>query len=226
MAGSDFALDKIEGELEGIGSVFIKNVLVPLRQRLPSLKPLTTANAVTVGRLCVFFVPSIIFLSLDWYFTAAVLFSVAAALDIVDGWIARWDSPTLLGAWLDSTADKLMTIPTLLIAGGLGLYHVFLWPIIVLLVSVDVINLGINTRNLFWSQQNVTANTGQENDVKARKAGKIKMWSTALSLIAIMLYAASAGIGFAWFAVFALCVALYCAYRSLKEKLNRLFVRA
>ncbi len=226
MAGSEMSLSAIEGQLEGIGGRFVKGVLLPIRRYAPALKPLTTANAVTVGRLCIFFVPSIVFLSLDWYLTAALLFAIASVLDLVDGWIARWDSPTLLGAWLDSTADKLMTIPTLLIAGGLGLYHVLMWPAIVLLVSVDVVNLGINTRNLFWSQQDQSRATGQSNDVKARKAGKIKMWAIAISLIASMLYAATSAVAFSSFAVFCLLVALYCAYRSLRGKLNRLFNRA
>jgi CDP-diacylglycerol--glycerol-3-phosphate 3-phosphatidyltransferase len=49
------------------------------------------------------------------YEAAAILFVVAAATDFFDGFIARrWDIGTVLGAFLDSTADKLLVTGSLL----------------------------------------------------------------------------------------------------------------
>lgn len=49
------------------------------------------------------------------YATATVLFAVAAATDFVDGYLARrWAATTLLGSFLDTTADKLLVTGTLI----------------------------------------------------------------------------------------------------------------
>jgi len=49
------------------------------------------------------------------FIVAAVLFVIAAATDFFDGYLARrWDIGTVLGAFLDSTADKLLVTGALL----------------------------------------------------------------------------------------------------------------
>ena len=49
------------------------------------------------------------------FIVAAVLFVVAAFTDFLDGYFARrWDIGTVLGVFLDSTADKLLVTGTLL----------------------------------------------------------------------------------------------------------------
>ena len=46
---------------------------------------------------------------------AAALFAVAAATDFVDGYLARrWKQESLLGAFLDTTADKVLVTGSLL----------------------------------------------------------------------------------------------------------------
>src|ERR1700704_2464536 len=65
------------------------------------------------------------------YGVAAGLFAVAAATDFVDGYLARrWRLTTTLGAFLDTTADKLLASGVLvaLVAGG----HASAWiPIVI-----------------------------------------------------------------------------------------------
>jgi CDP-diacylglycerol--glycerol-3-phosphate 3-phosphatidyltransferase len=49
------------------------------------------------------------------YPAAAILFAVAAATDLVDGWLARrWKVTTTLGSFLDTTADKLLVAGALI----------------------------------------------------------------------------------------------------------------
>ncbi len=50
----------------------------------------------------------------DWT-AAAVLFLIAAATDFLDGRLARrWEVTTKLGSFLDTTADKLLVVTTLI----------------------------------------------------------------------------------------------------------------
>ncbi len=52
---------------------------------------------------------------------AAVLFTVAALTDMADGYLARrWEITTTLGAFLDSVADKVLVVGSLLVLIEVG----------------------------------------------------------------------------------------------------------
>lgn len=58
---------------------------------------------------------------------AAALFAVSAFTDFLDGWIARRTTGgTVLGAFLDTTADKILVTGTLLALVSVG--RVSIWP--------------------------------------------------------------------------------------------------
>lgn len=70
---------------------------------------LNAANAVTFARLCA--VPATVWLVLHGdYAPAFWLFVAAGASDAIDGWLARRNGPTALGAMLDPAADKLLLV--------------------------------------------------------------------------------------------------------------------
>ena len=74
-------------------------------------------NAITVMRILM--VPVMVWLLWDrpdrlQSVLACVVFVVAMLSDVLDGWLARrWDLQSVIGAFLDPLADKLMVITTL-----------------------------------------------------------------------------------------------------------------
>lgn len=84
------------------------STLMPDGYRRVSPAPiLNAANAVTLARICA--VPVAIWLVLhrhwEWAFGVS---AVAGLSDALDGWLARRQGPTVLGAMLDPLADKAM----------------------------------------------------------------------------------------------------------------------
>ena len=61
---------------------------------------------------------------------AATIFAIAAASDFVDGWLARrWHQTSILGAFLDLTADKLLvtgTLAALLVVDRVNIWLAFI----------------------------------------------------------------------------------------------------
>lgn len=63
------------------------------------------------------------------YGIAAAVFTVAAVTDWIDGWLARrWNQTSIMGAFLDLTADKLLvtgTLAALLVADRVNIWLAF-----------------------------------------------------------------------------------------------------
>lgn len=95
----------------------------------------STPNLLTIARVAL--VPVLIlcfYIDGDWArWLACVIFTLAAATDYVDGWLARsWDQGSAFGRWLDPVADKLLVAATLLMLVGADRAPVLASVIIVL----------------------------------------------------------------------------------------------
>ncbi len=108
-------------------------------------------------------------------FAAALLFSLAAVTDWLDGWLARnkgWTS--VLGKFLDPLADKLLVMACLIMLVELGRCPAWL---AVLLVAREIAVTGLRS---------IASNEGLS--VEVSQAGK---WKTAFQLsglVALLLY--------------------------------------
>ena len=98
----------------------------------------TLANVITMLRLCA--VPVAVWLVLRGQFMAAFWLFVAAGLsDAVDGWLARRNGPTRLGAMIDPIADKALLVSMFLI---LAVVHVIPDWLAILVIFRDVVIVG------------------------------------------------------------------------------------
>src|SRR4051812_26276037 len=103
--------------------------------------------------------------------TATAIFVVAAATDLVDGWLARRSgSVTDLGKILDPIADKLLVGTALVLLSWLG--DLWWWVTVVILVR----EIGITVMRFFLLRYVV---------MPASRGGKLK---TLLQSVAIGLY--------------------------------------
>jgi CDP-diacylglycerol--glycerol-3-phosphate 3-phosphatidyltransferase len=132
----------------------------------------TLPNMLTLGRIVI--IPLFIWLTykadpLD-SFLAAVLFTVAAVTDVIDGVLARrMHLVTVLGKFLDPLADKLIVMAALVMLVRLG--RVPAWVVIVLLAREFLVT-GLRT---------IAASEGMV--IAAGQEGK---WKTSLQLTGII----------------------------------------
>lgn len=85
-------------------------------------RPLITANLVTVMRLVLIPIPAyLLYTGLTGQLVAIVLGTLLGITDAVDGYLARRDGPTVLGALLDPIADKVFLAATYIPLADLGL---------------------------------------------------------------------------------------------------------
>ena len=102
-------------------------------------------NAITLARVAM--IPVI--LAFTYYegrvnsFVAGVLFAVTGATDFLDGWVARRTGKiTVIGKFLDPTADKLIVMAALVMLVHLG--RVAAWVVIVIMAREFIVT-GLRT---------------------------------------------------------------------------------
>jgi cardiolipin synthase (CMP-forming) len=81
----------------------------------------TTANLLTVSRIvCIPVLVGMFYLDGDWArWGGCLTFTVAAATDYIDGYLARnWQQQSLFGRWLDPVADKLLVAAAVVMLVG------------------------------------------------------------------------------------------------------------
>ena len=99
---------------------------------------LTLPNIITFARLCA--VPGAVYLVLHEQFLAAFwLFLGAGVSDGVDGWLARRQGPTYVGALLDPVADKALLVTMYIM---LAAVHVLPDWLAIMVVFRDLIIVG------------------------------------------------------------------------------------
>lgn len=100
-----------------------------------SHKLFTLPNWITIGRICC--IPFVVYFLLTGNFERALLlFVIAAVSDALDGFLARYfESRSVIGAYLDPMADKLLFFATFVTLGSLEIIPFWL---IVLSVLRDV----------------------------------------------------------------------------------------
>ncbi|MER7415597.1 CDP-diacylglycerol--glycerol-3-phosphate 3-phosphatidyltransferase [Micromonospora peucetia] len=146
---------------------------VPVVARVPVLN---AANALTALRLVLVpvFAASVVISAMThagWQMVACLIFAVASATDLVDGWIARrFALVTSVGKVADPIADKALIGAALLL---LSWYDQLPWWVTVVIL---VRELGITALRFWVIRHGVIA---------ASRGGKIK---TALQVLAITWY--------------------------------------
>lgn len=129
-------------------------------------------NILTLGRIAV--IPLFMWLTYDgnplYSLGAAILFSLAAITDVVDGYLARrWKMVTIVGKFMDPLADKLIVLAALVMMVRLGRIPAWL---VILLLSREFVVTGLRT---------IAANEGMV--ISAGQEGK---WKTSLQLVGII----------------------------------------
>jgi cardiolipin synthase len=105
---------------------------------VPSAALLTLPNAITFARLCA--VPAAVYLVLHEDFLAGFWLFLAAGLsDAIDGWLARRQGPTYVGALLDPVADKALLVTMYV---GLSVMRVLPDWLAILVVFRDALIVG------------------------------------------------------------------------------------
>ncbi|MDR3550936.1 MAG: CDP-alcohol phosphatidyltransferase family protein [Candidatus Babeliales bacterium] len=107
-------------------------------------KKITISTMLTLLRI--FLVPFIVLSMIFFYWgTACVLFCIAAASDVADGYLARiLDEKTFLGACLDPIADKILVLSCFFTLAFVQspLFSIPLWFVLLVLLKELVLVIG------------------------------------------------------------------------------------
>jgi CDP-diacylglycerol---glycerol-3-phosphate 3-phosphatidyltransferase len=137
---------------------------------------MTLANQITLLRIALIPLFIIIFyLPFKWsYPVSALVFTLAAITDWIDGYVARkYDQATAFGAFLDPVADKLMVATALVLLVGVHANPWFAVPAVVI-VGREIVISALRE----WM-----AELGQRASVAVSYIGKIK---TTMQMVAII----------------------------------------
>ena len=151
----------------------------PNKNRRPIVEEFTNLpNMLTLGRIAL--IPPVMLLMLAETrvasFWAAILFSIAAITDWLDGSLARKRGlESVLGKLLDPLADKLIVMATLVVAAELG--QIPGWFVVLLLAR----ELSIGGLRTIASQEGLI--------IEVVPAGKLKTALQLTGLIALILHA-------------------------------------
>ncbi|WP_226661708.1 CDP-diacylglycerol--glycerol-3-phosphate 3-phosphatidyltransferase [Microbulbifer aggregans] len=142
---------------------------------------MTLANQLTLLRVALIPVFVLVFyLPYKWsYFASALIFSVAAATDWLDGYIARkYNQATPFGAFLDPVADKLMVATALVLLVDLHNYPFFT------IAAAVIIGREIAVSAL----REWMAGLGLRSSVAVNYIGKIKTTAQMAAIIVLLAF--------------------------------------
>ncbi len=138
---------------------------------------MTLANQLTLFRIVLIPLLVVVFyLPFSWsYPVSAMIFTLAAITDWLDGYVARrYDQSTPFGAFLDPVADKLMVAVALVVLVGVHANPWFAVPAVVI-VGREIVISALRE----WM-----AELGKRASVAVSYVGKVK---TTLQMIAIII---------------------------------------
>ncbi|MDX1569372.1 MAG: CDP-diacylglycerol--glycerol-3-phosphate 3-phosphatidyltransferase [Xanthomonadales bacterium] len=141
---------------------------------------LNTANVLTLLRILLIPVLVVVFYLPNWWsnWATAIIFSVAAITDWLDGYVARrFNQTSRFGAFLDPVADKLMVGVTLVL---LVQHH----PTAFFAIPAAVI---IGREITISALREWMAELGQRSAVNVKAIGKVKTTFQMIALILLLL---------------------------------------
>ena len=177
------------------------------RQRLPINVPmiLTWARIALIPLIIgVFYVPDTVlspFMQIVW---ATIIFVVAALTDAFDGFIARrYNMESAIGAFLDTSADKLMVCAALIVLLDFNRVD--------MLVALIIIGREITVTAL----REWMAKVGAAARVKVNWFGKIKAIAQMVAIPMLLFYEDFLGISMYWLGTILIYVAAFLTSYSM-----------
>ena len=175
-----------------------------------SSKALTIPNLITLGRFVL--VPIIIYLMMtDHWQVAFWLFVIAGASDGIDGFIARqFGQQSILGAYIDPIADKLLLVGVFVVLATSG--SIALWLVVIIVARdifivggvllASVMSAGLDIKPLFVSKATTALQIAMAAYIFAAKAWQFELGNIGEFLIyatAALTLASAAAYAVVWF---------------------------